>query len=263
MSFPRARCLGHENTRSPLLAAANSAPLSGCPSTGAATHARLKYILYLLQELKISTHALISVAERFAPVVPRKATSSYSKGIAAVTTERVPKCHRKAEPLLHRLAKDDLVLVIVPEGVWVLALGALVLDVWDCSEIVGVLAHRKDQVQHYGPALKDVTHPAEASAESSQEGEGTQHVHSGYPTRLPWGRGCGDRSGDPRAQVRAPVYGLAQHPERGQTDPEILVPSSWRVSAVIAQGRAACRGWLAAAGPASVVSRPPLRGRVC
>ena len=102
--------------------------------------------------------------------------------------ERVPVGDGEAEVVLHRLAFDDLVLVVVAEGERVLALGAFEADLLDfgkCGHRVSYLQGR-EECSSFGEV---VARPMRvARPEHGCDGRGTPHTarwtHNGQPVAL-------------------------------------------------------------------------------
>ena len=82
----------------------------------------------LLHELEGDADALLGHLDRVGAVFPRPHGAAGAERIAAHAAERVPVGDGEAQVLLHRLAFDHLVGVVMPEGERVLRVRAFVAD---------------------------------------------------------------------------------------------------------------------------------------
>jgi hypothetical protein len=82
----------------------------------------------LLQELEGDTDSLLGHLDAVGAIFPRADGTAWAKRISALTTEGMPVGDGEAEPVVHRLAFDDLIRLVVLEAERVLAGGAFVGD---------------------------------------------------------------------------------------------------------------------------------------
>ena len=83
---------------------------------------------------KATSTRLRAMSTRVGAVFPRPHGAAGAERVAAHAAEGVPVAHGEAQVLLHRLAFDHLVRVVVPEGERVLRVGAFVFDLGDVGE---------------------------------------------------------------------------------------------------------------------------------
>ncbi len=75
--------------------------------------------------------------QRRAALKPGALESATAKRVEAVPAEGVPVADREAQMVFHAFAQHDAVAVVVAEGEWVCALGALEFDLGDMVEVAG------------------------------------------------------------------------------------------------------------------------------
>ena len=83
---------------------------------------------------KATSTRLRAISTRVGAVFPGPDGAAGAERIAARAAEGVPVADGEAQVLLHRLAFDHFVRVVVPEGERVLRLGAFVLDLGNVGE---------------------------------------------------------------------------------------------------------------------------------
>ncbi len=110
-----------------LLVSAERGPFGGDVAVVEAVERRAE----LLEELEGDADAADGVFDRIVLRLPRPEHGARPEGIAARAPHRVPIGHAEAQVVLHRLAFDQFVLVVVAEGQRVVRFGAFEADFGD------------------------------------------------------------------------------------------------------------------------------------
>ncbi len=116
--------------------------------------------LKLRRELEDPLHLDLREFHRVGDVVPRTDRRHGTEGIGAAAVHRVPVRHREAEVLLHRLAADLLVGVVVVERHRVPRVGTLVADIGNRREYLfhSILQFGFRCLVHPTPACRSTTY---------------------------------------------------------------------------------------------------------
>ena len=90
----------------------------------------------LLHDLEACVSLLLGNSYGIGAVVPREGLGAATELVAAFCAESVPPSHCETQPILHGLAHDHFVLVIVVEGHRVLAVLAFKLNLSNVRKIL-------------------------------------------------------------------------------------------------------------------------------
>ena len=89
---------------------------------------------YLLHELEARVHLVLGSLQWLCGGIPGEVLGASAKLVTTLGTQRMPPRHGEAQPVLHLLAHDDLIRVVVAECHGVSTLASFVLNLTDSGE---------------------------------------------------------------------------------------------------------------------------------